>query len=107
AAPIAAWRARFQQVKGAAGLTAAAPFLDTDAMLSRPPSMSGAVVRGIDPTLEPQVSTIADAMREGKLTDLVPGMNRIILGRMLAYQLQVGVGDTVTVMTPGSSAAGG
>ncbi len=67
--------------------------------------MSGAIVRGIDPESEPKVSTIADAMREGKLTDLKPGMNRIILGRMLAYQLQVGVGDTVVVMIPGNSAA--
>ena len=38
------------------------------------------------------MSTIGDAMREGKLSDLKPGMNRIILGRMLAYQLQVGRG---------------
>jgi lipoprotein-releasing system permease protein len=46
-------------------------------------------------------------MREGKLTDLKPGLNRIILGRMLAYQLQVGAGDTVVVMIPGSAPGGG
>jgi lipoprotein-releasing system permease protein len=107
-APIGEWRSRLQQLQGSPGLTGTAPFLDTDAMLSRPPSMSGAIVRGIDPELEPQVSSIADAMREGKLSDLTPGSNRIILGRMLAYQLQVGVGDEVTVMIPGNagSAAG-
>ena len=76
-------------------------------MLSRPPSMSGAIVRGIDPALEPAVSSIGDAMREGKLSDLTPGSNRIILGRMLAYQLQVGVGDSVTVMIPGNAASAG
>jgi lipoprotein-releasing system permease protein len=70
-------------------------------MLSHQPAMSGAIVRGIDPHMEEQVSAIADSMREGSLRDLEPGSNRIILGRMLAYQLQVGVGDTVTVMTPG------
>jgi lipoprotein-releasing system permease protein len=106
-APIADWRERIKALVGATGLVGAAPFLDTDAMLSHPPSMSGAIVRGVDPILEPQVSTIADAMREGKLSDLLPGMNRIVLGRMLAYQLEVGVGDTVTVMIPDSSAAGG
>ena len=107
-APIAEWQSRIRQLQGSPGLTGAAPFLDTDAMLSRPPSMSGAIVRGIDPEFEPQVSSIADAMREGKLSDLTPGSNRIILGRMLAYQLQVGVGDEVTVMIPGNvgSAAG-
>jgi lipoprotein-releasing system permease protein len=76
-------------------------------MLSRQSSMSGAIVRGIDPEWEPKVSSIADAMREGKLTDLKPGLNRIILGRMLAYQLQVGAGDTVVVMIPGTGSGGG
>jgi lipoprotein-releasing system permease protein len=102
--PIGDWRTRIQQLHGSPGLVGAAPFLDTDAMLSRPPSMSGAIVRGIDPTLEGQVSSIGDAMREGKLSDLEPGSDRIILGRMLAYQLQVGVGDEVTVMIPGNAA---
>jgi lipoprotein-releasing system permease protein len=106
-APIADWRRRIDELKGAPGLLGAAPFLDTDAMLSSPPSMSGAIVRGIDPALETQVSTVGEAMREGKLTELEPGTNRIVLGRMLAYQLQVGVGDTVTVMIPDSSARNG
>jgi lipoprotein-releasing system permease protein len=105
-AAIPDWRLRIQQLGGAPELVGAAPYLDTDAMLSRQPAMSGAVVRGIDPEFETQVSTIADSMREGKLSDLEPGRNRIILGRMLAYQLEVGVGDTITVMTPGSGGAG-
>jgi lipoprotein-releasing system permease protein len=104
-AAIPDWRQRIQQLSGAQGLVGAAPYLDTDAMLSRQPAMSGAVVRGIDPGMETQVSTIADSMREGKLSDLTPGRNRIILGRMLAYQLEVGVGDTITVMTPGNGGA--
>ena len=104
--PIPDWQARIGQLQGSPGLTGAAPFLETDAMLSKQASMSGAIVRGIDPEFEPKVSSIADAMREGKLTDLKPGLNRIILGRMLAYQLQVGPGDTVVVMIPGNSATG-
>lgn len=106
-APIPDWRTRIEQLRGSAELIGAAPFLDIDAMLSRPPSMSGAIVRGVDPTLDVSVSSIADAMREGKLSDLTPGSNRIILGRMLAYQLQVGVGDLVTVMIPGNAPSAG
>ncbi len=104
-APITDWQDRIAQLQGSPGLLGAAPFLDTDAMLSRPPSMSGAIVRGIDPKLEGRVSSIGDAMREGKLSDLVPKANRIILGRALAYELQVAVGDQVTVMIPGNSAS--
>ncbi len=106
-ASIGDWRSRIQQLQGSPGLLGAAPFLDTDAMLSLPPSMSGAIVRGIDPELEGRVSSIAEAMREGKLSDLEPGSNRIILGRMLAYQLQVGLGDAVTVMIPGNAVSAG
>jgi lipoprotein-releasing system permease protein len=106
-APMPDWRQSIQQLTGATGLLGAAPYLDTDALLTRQPAMSGAIVRGIDPAMEPKISGIADSMREGKLSDLEPGTNRIILGRLLASQLELGVGDTVTVMTPGSGEAGG
>jgi lipoprotein-releasing system permease protein len=105
-APIPDWQARIAQLKGSAGLQGAAPFLDTDAMLKGQPSMSGAILRGIDPDSESQVSSLDDSMREGKLSDLTAGSNRIVLGRTLAYQLQVGVGDSVTVMISGGNAAG-
>ena len=101
-APIVDWRQRIAQLQGARELVGAAPYLDTDAMLSHQPQMSGAVIRGIDPRLEATVSTVGDSMREGRLESLAAGQNRIILGRMLAYELEVGMGDTVTVMTPGS-----
>jgi lipoprotein-releasing system permease protein len=106
-ASISDWRVRLQQLEGSSGLVGVAPFLDTDAMLSRQTLMSGAILRGIDPALEPNVSTIGDSMREGKLSDLEPGLNRVVLGRALAYQLQVGVGDSVTAMIPGNSDADG
>jgi len=105
-APIPDWRARIAQLQGAPGLQGAAPFLDTDAMLKGQPSMSGAILRGIDPQLESTVSSFDESMREGRLSELTPGSNRIILGRMLAYQLQVGLGDSVTVMISGGNAAG-
>jgi lipoprotein-releasing system permease protein len=106
-APIPDWKTRLQQLQGAPGLLGAAPFIDIDTMLSRQSSMSGAILRGIDPALEPKVSSIDDSMHEGHLRDLTPGLNRIILGRALAYQLQVGVGDSVTAMIPGNTNANG
>jgi lipoprotein-releasing system permease protein len=106
-APIVDWRQRIAQLHGAQELVGAAPYLDTDAMLSHQPQMSGAVIRGIDPRLEATVSTVGDSMREGRLESLAAGQNRIILGRMLAYELEVGMGDTVTVMTPGTGSKAG
>ena len=106
-ASLGNWQEDIAALRGSPGLMGAAPFLDTDAMLSRNPAMSGAILRGVDPAVEPSVSTLADSMREGRLEDLQPGLNRIILGRSLSYQLQVGVGDSVTVMIPGSAGPGG
>jgi lipoprotein-releasing system permease protein len=100
-APLPDWQRSIAQLRGAPGLTGAAPYLDTDAMLSRSPAMSAAVIRGIDPALETTVSEIGGSMREGKLSDLTPGSNGIVLGRSLAYQLEVGLGDSVTAMIPG------
>ena len=54
-ASIPDWKVRLQQLQGAQGLVGAAPILDTDAMLSRQTSMSGAILRGIEPTLESSV----------------------------------------------------
>jgi len=100
------WRELLAKLHGAPHLRGAAPYLDIDAMLSHPPEMSGAVVRGIDPQTEQGLSDIGTSMREGRLADLVPGSNRMVLGSMLAYQLEVGVGDMVTVMVPGRGANG-
>jgi lipoprotein-releasing system permease protein len=97
-APIEAWRDTLGKLAKAPGLAAAAPMLDTDAMIKGQGGMSGAVLRGIDPKLEGQVASLDESMREGRVSDLKPGLNRIILGRLLAYQLQVAVGDTITVM---------
>jgi lipoprotein-releasing system permease protein len=106
--PIADWRELLAKLPRTGDLLGAAPFLDTDAMLSRAPEMSGAIVRGVDPALEETVSSIGASMRDGRLSDLQPGSMRIVLGRMLSYQLEAAVGDTVTVMIPsGASGRGG
>src|SRR3984885_10815643 len=60
--PIADWQQTLQQLKGSPGLEGAAPILDTDAMLKGQSSMSGAVLRGIDPELETTVSSLGDSL---------------------------------------------
>lgn len=103
-AAIPDWRGRIASLRGSQGLVGAAPYLDTDAILSHGQSMSGAIVRGVDPALDPTVSKVAVSMTQGRLSNLKPGLHGIILGRMLAYKLQVGVGDDVTVMIPSGDA---
>jgi lipoprotein-releasing system permease protein len=101
------WRQAVTELRHAPGVIGAAPILDVDSMLSHGAAMSGAIVRGIDPQTESSVSELGGAIREGKLSDLVLGSNRVILGRSLAYELDAAVGDRITAMIPARSGADG
>jgi lipoprotein-releasing system permease protein len=78
----------------------AAPYIEGQAMLSHRREVTGAVVRGVDPVLEPNVVDVASHMVAGALSDLEAGEFRIVLGRELANVLKVTVGDKVTVIVP-------
>ena len=81
----------------------AAPFVEGQAMLVNRSNVSGAMVRGIFPDLEPKVSDVGEHMLHGKLQELQAGKYFVVLGRELANVLGVGVGDKVTVVTPQAS----
>ena len=98
--PLADW-------EGAAGLAlenplvvGVAPYVQGEIMLTKGKKVSGALVRGILPGMEPDVSTVGEHMRSGRLEDLQPGEYRIILGAELAYSLGARLGDQVTMVTP-------
>jgi lipoprotein-releasing system permease protein len=80
-----------------ARVSAAAPFVDGQALLVFEKQISGTELRGIDPKMEEVVSGIGAVMQVGELTELTAGEFNIVLGIELADVLQVGVGDKVTV----------
>jgi len=78
-------------------VSAAAPYVDGQALLVFEAALSGAELRGIDPPLENAVSGIGGVMQAGSLRELAPGDFNVVLGVELAEAMQVGVGDKVTV----------
>jgi len=86
---------RHPQVAGAA------PFIAAQALIARGEDMRGALVRGIDPKLEPQVTDLARTVQPGVLERLVPGRFGVVLGSELARALGVQPGDPVTLIAPG------
>lgn len=78
----------------------AAPFVDQQSLLARGDLMQGAIVRGIDPQQEPQVTELALQLRDTLLPQLQPGMFKVLLGSDLARKLGVGTGDQVTLVAP-------
>ncbi|MDZ7893012.1 MAG: lipoprotein-releasing ABC transporter permease subunit [Rhodoferax sp.] len=78
----------------------AAPFIAAQALIARGEDMKGAIVRGIDPALEPEVSDFAAGAQQQALNQLVPGEFGVVLGGELARSLGVRVGDKVTLVAP-------
>ena len=78
----------------------AAPFVGAQALIARGEDMKGALVRGIDPAREPQVTDLVADLADSVLPRLVPGAFGVILGGELARSLGVAQGDTVTLIAP-------
>ena len=78
----------------------AAPYVESQVMLVNGQNVAGALMRGIDPELEPRVADISDKMNVGSLEDLADKSYNIVLGKELAMALGVTTGDKVTVITP-------
>ena len=79
---------------------AAAPYVQSQAMLSRDQEVRGVMVRGIIPDLEDKVADFRRHMQSGSLDDLKPGEFGIVLGSELARALGVFVNDKVTLIAP-------
>ena len=78
----------------------AAPFVAAQALVARGEDMKGAMVRGIDPAREPEVSDVATGAQAAVLAQLVPGEFGVVLGGELARSMGVVKGDRVTLIAP-------
>ncbi|MCX7092848.1 MAG: lipoprotein-releasing ABC transporter permease subunit [Methylobacter sp.] len=77
-----------------------APFINGQVMINADRRVSGTMLSGILPEYESKVSEVADKMKTGKLSNLIPGEYGIILGGELANYLGVLTGDKITVISP-------
>ena len=77
----------------------AAPYVSAQALLARGEDMKGALVRGIDPAHEAEVTDLASA-NAAAVAQLAPGAFKVVLGVELAHTLGVEVGDLVTLIAP-------
>jgi len=82
----------------------AAPYVEREAFLRGNAASQGVIVRGILPDQEPKVADFGSKMIAGQLSSLTPGAWGIVLGRDLALQLGVNVGDKIIVYAPVISA---
>ena len=95
------WQATAAQAKSNPAVVAAAPFVATQALVARGEDMRGAIVRGIDPALEAELTPLAAQLKDGALARLKPGEWGIVIGIEMARQLGVREGDKLTLVAPG------
>jgi len=88
------------QAKAHPQVVGAAPFVAAQALVARGEEMKGAMVRGIDPAREPEVSDVATGAQAAVLAQLVPGEFGVVLGGELARSMGVVKGDRVTLIAP-------
>ncbi|HEY7378206.1 MAG TPA: lipoprotein-releasing ABC transporter permease subunit [Steroidobacteraceae bacterium] len=104
---LANWPRLVERARTMPGVVGAAPYTELHGLLGHEPELQPALIRGIDPVSERTVSSIAQSMLAGDLASLQPGTHRIVLGKVLAFQLAIGVGDSVIAMVPTANAATG
>ncbi len=88
------------EAKNNPNVIGAAPFVSAQALVARGEDMRGAMLRGIDPALEPEVTDMTTGIQQKTLQALTPGSFNVVLGSELARILGVGQGDQVTLIVP-------
>ncbi|HWF66861.1 MAG TPA: FtsX-like permease family protein [Acidobacteriaceae bacterium] len=104
------WRRLTDRLRHLPHITAAAPALYGQVLVSRGARSGGALLKGVLPKEERTVSTLLDNVKEGSAVELAPAdlsddannsaLPPLVLGSDLADQIGAGVGDTVLVTSP-------
>jgi lipoprotein-releasing system permease protein len=97
-AGLSDWQVLEQRVRSHKDVLGAAPYIEDQGMLIAGHQSSGAIVQGVLPAQEKNVSQIAERMQMGRFEALTPGKYGIVLGSELAKELHVSVGDHVVVV---------
>ncbi|QNI02669.1 lipoprotein-releasing ABC transporter permease subunit [Halomonas sp. SH5A2] len=97
------WQSLAEEIMQRDRVEGVAPYVEQQGMFSVGGNNEGAMVNGIHPDWEDNVSIIGEHMQRGELSDLVPGEWNVVLGSMLARRLGVDVGDRVTLLVPEAS----
>lgn len=85
---------------GVPQVAAVAPYVQGDVMASFERGVQGVQMRGLDPTDLRVMSSLDKHLLLGSIDDLRAGQYNIIIGRLLARYLGVGLGDKINITLP-------
>jgi lipoprotein-releasing system permease protein len=97
--PLTDWEAVAARISKLPGIMLAAPIVEGQALASSPFNASGVLVRGIRVQDLVKLPSIANHILQGTLDGFDQGQG-LVVGKRLADQLSVHVGDSLTVVSP-------
>lgn len=98
--PITKWESVKDDLAKVDGVKSASPFLLSQVLLTSERSVSGVVIRGILPETEREVTNIKKFMKKGDLDSLGVDEYNVIVGKELALNLGLTIGDDVVLVSP-------
>ena len=100
------WSALRKNITEDEGVVAAAPLVEVEGMIRSGNSLNGVLVHGVLPWAESDVSGPTINFIEGSLETLEVDRRNIVLGRFLAVQLGVRIGEGVILLVPRPTGGG-
>jgi lipoprotein-releasing system permease protein len=97
---VSDWESLRESVLETEGIVAASPYISIEGMVRTSGGLRGVLVNGIYPEFEQAVSGDTINFIVGDLNVLKPGARNIVLGRLLALDLKVRLGDGVVLLIP-------
>ncbi|EMK3314453.1 lipoprotein-releasing ABC transporter permease subunit LolE [Vibrio vulnificus] len=99
-APVENWQSVMAQAVANPKVVAAAPYIKFTGLVERGNKLKAVEVRGVEPDFEQAVSTMSQFIDQQAWSQFLPGQNQVIVGRGVANELGVDVGDYVTLLIP-------
>lgn len=103
---VSGWQSLRDRLLEEEGVIAASPYVAIEGMVRTRTGLRGMLVNGIHPEFEQSVSGRTINFIVGDLNVLQAGTNSIVLGRLLALDLNVGIGEGVVLLMPRSTGDG-
>jgi lipoprotein-releasing system permease protein len=97
---VAGWKALQAEMMEQPGVAAAAPVVEMEGMIRTGQWLTPVLVNGVDPRSQMALGGDDVNFIAGDLEVLKPGENNVVLGRILAFDLGVSIGDGVVLLIP-------
>jgi len=94
------WQELYVDIVATPGVVAAAPVIEMEGMIRSGRTLTAVMVNGVLPEYEQKVSGDTVNYVEGGLDVLVPDAGNVVLGRILAFDLGVSIGDGLVLLMP-------